>query len=81
MFDSIKGTFYFKFKKVDGSERLACGTVDPEVIAKYHKFSETSKTPNPDVQVYFDLDALAFRSFKKANFIGYITEEEYNVGD
>lgn len=73
------GYFYFKFKKVDGSERLACGTVDPEIIAKYHKFSETgNKAPNPDMQVYFDIDALAFRSFKKANFIGYITEEEYN---
>lgn len=80
MFSNNTGYFYFMFKKVNGSVRLACGTVDPEIIARYHTFSETSnKAPNPDMQVYFDLDALAFRSFKKANFIEYITEDEYNA--
>ena len=83
MFSNNTGYFYFTFKKVDGSVRLACGTVDPEIIGKYHTFSSTTsnKKPNPDMQVYFDLDALAFRSFKKANFIEYITEEEYNANN
>ena len=76
-----EGYHYFKFKKVDGSIRFACGTLDSEVIAQYHTFSSTGKPSNPEVQVYFDLDALAFRSFKKSNFIGFITEEEYDLVD
>lgn len=73
-----QGVNYFKFKKVNGDIRYACGTIDEGIINTYHKFSDNSKAPNPEVQVYFDLDALAFRSFKKASFIGFITEEEYS---
>lgn len=72
---------YFKFKKADGSIRYACGTADTEVINKYHKFSEKEpRKGNPTVQPYFDLDSLSFKSFKLENFIGFITEEEYNNG-
>ena len=35
----------------------------------------TTKAPNPDVVVYFDVDAQAFRSFRKDRFIGIIDEE------
>lgn len=77
-----EGYHYFKFKKADGSVRKACGSLDIEVISKYHSFASNDKKPaNPALQVYFDLDALAFRSFKVENFLGFITEEEYDLGD
>ena len=79
MFENINGTFYFKFKKVNGDIRYACATVDGSVINNYHTFSDTFvKQEKPEIQTYFDLDALAFRSFKKDNFLGFCTEEEYN---
>ena len=72
---------YFKFKKADGSIRYACGTADTEVINKYHKFSEKEpRKGNPTVQPYFDLDSLSFKSFKIENFMGFISEEEYENG-
>ena len=77
-----EGYHYFKFKKADGSIRFACGTLDSDVIAQYHTFSSNGKKPaNTALQIYFDLDALAFRSFKVESFIGFITEEEYDIGD
>ena len=72
---------YFKFKKADGSIRYAAGTVDSGIINQYHKFSEKEpRKGNPSVQPYFDLDSLSFKSFKIENFIGFISEEEYENG-
>lgn len=67
----------FAFSKVDGSTRLASGTLMPDAIESFIGPSSggTTKEPNPDVVVYFDVDAQAFRSFRKDRFLGIMDEE------
>ena len=61
----------FSFEKVDGSIRQASGTLMPDAIESFIGPSKgtSNKTPNPDVLVYFDVDAQAFRSFRKDKFL------------
>ena len=61
----------FSFEKVDGSIRQASGTLMPDAIESLIGPSKgtSNKTPNPDVLVYFDVDAQAFRSFRKDKFL------------
>lgn len=61
----------FAFEKVDGSIRQASGTLMPEAIESFvgPSTGSSNKTPNPDVVVYFDIDAQAFRSFRKDKFL------------
>ena len=66
----------FAFKKADGTTRHAFGTLMPDAIESFiGPATGTTRTPNPDVVVYFDVDAQAFRSFRKDRFIGIIDEE------
>ena len=67
----------FAFSKVDGSTRLASGTLMPDAIESFIGPSSggATKEPNPDVVVYFDVDAQAFRSFRKDRFLGIMDEE------
>ena len=66
----------FAFKKADGTTRHAVGTLMPDAIESVlGPATGTTRTPNPDVVVYFDVDAQAFRSFRKDRFIGIIDEE------
>lgn len=71
-----EGEVLFKYKKVkDKSIRRANGTLKPSILK--HELSEFSKArsrrhvPN-SIIIYFDLTKKMFRSFRKANFIGYI---------
>lgn len=61
----------FSFEKVDGSIRQASGTLMPDAIESFIGPSKgtSNKTPNHDVLVYFDVDAQAFRSFRKDKFL------------
>ena len=66
----------FAFKKADGTTRHALGTLMPDAIESFlGPATGTTRIPNPDVVVYFDVDAQAFRSFRKDRFIGIIDEE------
>lgn len=70
----------FAFEKVDGTVRHASGTLMSDAIESFIGSSEktnhnmTKKEPNPDVVVYFDVEAEAFRSFRKDRFLGIVDE-------
>ena len=76
-----EGKVEFKYKKNDGSERKAVGTMDPALMDLPKKKTQsdvdgaekkkTRKLPEDSV-FYYDLEAKGFRSFKMDNFIGYI---------
>ena len=67
----------FAFSKVDGTTRHAFGTLMPDAIESFvgPSTGSSSKTPNPEVVVYFDVDSQAFRSFRKDRFLGILDDE------
>ena len=67
----------FAFAKVDGTTRHASGTLMPDAIESFvgPASGTSNKAPNPDVVVYFDVDAQAFRSFRKDRFLGILDDE------
>lgn len=58
----------FLFKKKDGTLREAYGTMKHDVIPQ---ILGTGRPLNFDLQLYFDLDKMSWRSFKKANLVSY----------
>lgn len=67
----------FAFQKADGTTRHASGTLMPDAIESFvgPATGTSNKTPNPDVVVYFDVEAQAFRSFRKDRFLGILEDE------
>ena len=66
----------FAFKKADGTTRHAFGTLMPDAIESFlGPTTGATKAPNPDVVVYFDVDAQAFRSFRKDRFLGILEDD------
>ena len=63
------GEFRFFFYKKDGTVREAYATLDPSVISEYWRPKGGGYEEAEDVIRYFDLEALAWRSFKVENFI------------
>lgn len=61
-----KGIVNFMFKKVDGSTRMAWGTLEPNRLPASQG---TGRKPNESVQVYFDTEKQEYRCFKIANLI------------
>ena len=57
----------FYFQKVDGSIREAYGTLKADMLPLSD--GESSRKPNPSVQVYWDTKKREFRCFKKANLL------------
>jgi hypothetical protein len=62
-----KGVAYFTFKKVDGTERKAIGTLNGQNYQYDNKGSD--RKPNPANVVYWDIEARGFRSFRIENFL------------
>lgn len=62
----------FYFKKKDGTTRQAFGTLQDEVILPLIK-DASNREPRPDVVTYFDKAAQQFRSFRKENFISFVS--------
>ena len=60
------GVVEFKFRKLDGSERLAHGTLRDDMLPET---KGTGKQPHKSVQVYYDTDAREWRCFKKGSLI------------
>lgn len=58
------GIVKFYFQKVDGTLREAYGTLKAELLPKTEG---TGRKPSDTVQVYYDTEKQAYRSFKKAN--------------
>jgi hypothetical protein len=58
----------FVFTKKDGTLREAYGTMKHDVIPQ---ILGTGRPLNFDLQLYFDLDKMSWRSFKKANLVSY----------
>lgn len=56
----------FKFKKIDGSIRVAHGTLKSDILPPS---KGTGRVSPIDQQVYYDLEKKSFRSFKKSNLI------------
>lgn len=79
--DALKqGKVRFSFKKVDGSVRSAYGTLHPSLLpVRDSAEGSSTRPPNPGVQVYYDLDAGSFRSFKKENLVSVDVVEPYEV--
>ena len=57
-------TVEFVYKKVDGSIRLAKGTLNVDYQSK-----GTDRPFNTGIQTYFDIEVNSFRCFKVNNFI------------
>lgn len=80
-----------QFKKVDGSIRDMLCTLSPLYIPPRDESDETKTrktSPEDKVQVVYDIEAKALRSFNKASLISfniasfdYIKKEEDNVFD
>lgn len=60
----VSGIVRFWFQKVDGSLREAYGTMKESLLPQTQG---ESRRPNDTVQVYFDTERQAWRSFKIAN--------------
>lgn len=58
----------FKFLKKDGSVREARGTMRHDVIPP---IMGTGRPLGFGLQLFFDLDCMSYRSFKKENLISY----------
>lgn len=56
----------FYFKKMDGSEREACGTLQQGVIPAT---ANAGRKNNETLLTYFDVNSGAFRSFRKVNLL------------
>lgn len=64
-----EGIVDFEFIKKDGTVRSAKGTLLAEHLPA-PKADSTSRKPNENVMVYFDMDKQSFRSFVKESFVG-----------
>ena len=62
------GSVSFTFRKKDGSERPAVGTLDSSRYS-YTRKTTGERPTRTDVVRYFDLERGAFRSFRLANLI------------
>lgn len=58
----------FKFLKKDGTIRYAYGTLHKDVIPPT---MGTGRTLGFGLQLFFDLECLSYRSFKKENLISF----------
>lgn len=56
----------FTFTKVDGTIRIARGTLRIEVLPQ---IKGTGRPTPENIQVYYDVDKKSWRSFKKSNLI------------
>lgn len=65
--EMANGIVKFYFQKVDGSLREAYGTLNAELTPNHD--STDGRKKNDTVQVYYDTEKQAWRSFKKANLV------------
>lgn len=64
----LRGIVQFFYTKVDGSTRMAWGTLKADLMPQRENEGKTRKQNN-SVLCYFDTDKQEFRSFKLVNFL------------
>ena len=64
-----QGVVKFYFEKVDGSARVAYGTLRDLPVGITSGTSKKAKAPNYGTMCYWDTKKNAFRSFRVENFI------------
>ena len=66
------GVLAFAYRKKDGSEREAVGTLCPIIIPQcdHPKGTDRPQEPNYSVFNYYDIDAKGWRSFDIQNWLG-----------
>ena len=64
----LRGIVKFFYTKVDGSTRMAWGTLKADLLPQQAEESKQRKVNNT-LFTYYDTDKQAFRSFKIANFL------------
>lgn len=65
------GIVTFRFRKLDGSVRLAIGTLQKDIL-KTKPIRKSDGSSSPMVQVFWDLEKNAWRSFQKGTEIDII---------
>lgn len=72
------GVIRFRFRKADGTDRTAYGTLCPKVIDDYFTPSSKAKRETSGSNVsYFDIEKLEWRCFSPSRLIGYFPD--YNL--
>lgn len=71
-----KGVVEFVYKKVDGTERKARGTLKTSLIPEIDRGDDRIKNTNKDVLNYWDLKKDDWRCMRKDNFIKIIEKEK-----
>ena len=71
-----KGVVEFTFIKSDGSIRTAKGTLHEKILNEKLGGKSSTKTSSPKVQVFWDLEKDAFRSFTIGTEKNLISFEE-----
>lgn len=71
-----KGVVEFTFIKSDGSIRTAKGTLHEKILNEKLGGKSSTKTSSPKVQVFWDLEKNAFRSFTIGTEKNLISFEE-----
>lgn len=71
-----KGVVEFTFIKSDGSIRIAKGTLHEKILNEKLGGKSSTKTSSPKVQVFWDLEKDAFRSFTIGTEKNLISFEE-----
>lgn len=66
------GEFILFYYKKDGSVREAKATLDSSIISQYWESTGKGYAESDDVIRYFDMEALAWRSFRVENFVDVI---------
>ncbi|MCD7898883.1 MAG: SH3 beta-barrel fold-containing protein [Bacteroides sp.] len=63
-----KGIAGFSYRKVDGSVKVAFGTLDKSLTPDWRPGSRKRKINNA-VQIYYDVETASWRSFRKTNLL------------
>ena len=66
------GVCSFKYTKKDGSERVAKGTRNPDVVRENDATPKGTGVERNGVITYYDLDKAAWRSFNEDSFVEFL---------
>ena len=66
------GVVKFSYEKKDGTIREAFGTRNITILELHDEIPTGNKAESDDMIPYFDLDAMAWRSFKAEKFMGIL---------
>ena len=62
----------FKYTKVDGTERVARGTRNPDIVNEHYATPKGTGVEKEGVITYYDLDKEAWRSFREESFVEFL---------